>query len=36
VAQLGGVLRVITQVSFHYEVMQKDGIIGCAGMEEEG
>jgi hypothetical protein len=36
VAQLGGVLRVITQASFHCEVKQKEGIIGCAGMEEDG
>jgi hypothetical protein len=36
VAQLGGVLRVITQVSFHCEVKQKEGIIGCTRMEEEG
>jgi hypothetical protein len=36
VAQLGGVLREITQVLFHCEIKQKEGIIGCARMEEEG
>jgi hypothetical protein len=36
VVQLGGVLREITQASFHCRVKQKEGIIGCVGMEEEG
>jgi hypothetical protein len=36
VAQLGGVLQEITQASLHYGVKQKEGIIGCTRMEEEG
>jgi hypothetical protein len=30
------VIRVSTRASFHYEINQKEGISGCAEMEEEG
>jgi hypothetical protein len=30
------VIRVSTRALFHCEMNQKEGISGCAGMEEEG